>query len=158
MVVLGPGKGRGKGGTTVKPPTKVAAPKPINLPSLRSEGLLGFDPAVPIIPAGSTGWGSKPAEESPREQAAPPAQVAEPEAAPPKKEPEPTSSSGSAWARPTTPEKEEKRPPPPQLAKEEFPSLGSVGSSSKTSTGDFNLRPPSMFCLHSVERSALPHN
>jgi BAT2 N-terminus len=51
MVVLGKGRGRG---TTVKPPVKVAAPKPINLPSLKSENL-GFDPSVPAVGAG---WGS----------------------------------------------------------------------------------------------------
>jgi hypothetical protein len=150
MVVLGKGRGRG---TTVKPPSKVAAPKPINLPSLRSENM-GFDPSVSIIPAGGAGWGSgaKPSEESPREQPAP-TQPPEPESPPPqplKKEESSTGSSGSAWGRgagvpvPPLERQDDKRPPPPQLAKEEFPSLGSAGHGKSS---DYNLRPGCMYYL-----------
>ncbi|KAL3512794.1 hypothetical protein ACH5RR_025511 [Cinchona calisaya] len=38
---------------------KVAAPKPLNLPSQRSENH-GLDPNVEIVPKGSLGWGSRP--------------------------------------------------------------------------------------------------
>ncbi len=150
MVVLGKGRGRG---TTAKSTTKVVAPKPINLPSMRSE-FSGFDPAATIIPAGG-GWGSKQNEDSPRDQAStsqPTSQsMKESESPPlqqPKKEEHTTSSTPSAWGSrgappplaPSQDRTEERRGPP--LAKEEFPSLGAPHSHPRSN--DYGLRPASM--------------
>ena len=49
----------GRGRNLGKPSSKLVAPKPVNLPSLKKESR-GFDPAVNIVPAGAKpGWGSK---------------------------------------------------------------------------------------------------
>lgn len=50
------------------PPTRRV---PANLPSLKSEHS-GNDPAVSLVPSGSTGWGSKPGETGPQPSPPPP--------------------------------------------------------------------------------------
>lgn len=52
--VLVLGRGRGRGGA---PSTRLNAPKPLSLPSLKKENK-GFDPNISVLPAGGAGWGS----------------------------------------------------------------------------------------------------
>lgn len=150
MVVLGRGRGRG----STKNTTKVAAPLPINLPSLKSENL-GLDPNISLVPVGGSGWGSKP-EDGPVEEAIPPQPKEEPAtkqepstttppSAPTHKEEAPQQgSNASVWSRPVEPKIEpDRRGPNFQLTREEFPSLGEQPAKSREP--DYNLRPQCMY-------------